>query len=310
VANIRDVSQVLAGPTRFWAGVGLFLLVVGGVAYSYGAWYAGVLVLDAVPVRELKAGSSWVGQFKYITDGSGIERRVYHPGPDSLQADVVMDDLMSVDISAGGYSSGAAWELSRDEEKTESEATTETTGISREELIKNLKLTGMVTRDEQAGRLSNSVTVGVFGSEEEARAAAARLRDSGRPATVTTVKDPSGKTEYRLESGAFGSQEEAAAYQRELEGQGLMGSSTPAGGGSGNGGGTASAGGGTTPPTGVGSGTTGPTGNPTGNGGGTTTPPAGGPSGNGGDTGATSGSDTSGGGSGTGGPTGREVKDL
>jgi len=308
VTSIRGVSEVLAGPTRFWAGAGLFLLVVAGVAYSYGAWYAGVLVLDAVPVQELKAGSSWVGQFKYITDGSGIERRIFHPGPDSFSAEVVMDDLMSVDVSSAGYSSGQAWELAKDEEKTESEAKTETTGISRAELIKNLKDTGMVSGAEEAGRLGNSVTVGVFGSEEEARVAAARLRDSGRPASVTAIKDSSGKTTYRLESGAFGSQEEAAAYQHELESQGLMGSSTPPAGGSSNAGGAAPAGGGTTPPaTGGGGPTTGPGDNQGGNGGGTTPPPTGGSTGN---AGAASGGSSSGDSGGSAGPTGRAVKDL
>jgi hypothetical protein len=282
-------TSLFLGPLRFWLGAGAFLLVVAGIAYGYGAWYAGALLRDAVAVREVRANSSWTARFQY-EEVNGIRRRVELPGPDGLNSNVSLDDLATVDAQSGGYQtySSVVRELaSEDEDAKDKEE--QAKGMSREELLKNLRQTGIMVGEVDTSTWRESVEVGSGLTADEARSRAQRFRETGRDVEVETYTDSSGKTLYRLKYGRVRTPEEAAALRGELERDGLLkGGSSDSGGGN-----TTGGGGTTTPPT-------------TGGGGGTTAPPTTG--GGGGETPPTTGGGTpptTGGGTG-----GRSVQDL
>ncbi len=279
-----DWGALVMAPIRFWLGAGAFLLVLGGMSYGYGAWYAGVLLKDAAPVREIRANSSWTAQFQY-EEVDGVRRRVDLPGPERFAIDVALDDLASADPAAGGFSgTGAVLSELGDPDDDEDKAKQEQGAVSREELIRNLRDSGILTSGGDPSSWRETVQVGEGLTEDEARAKAEAFRKTGRDVEVETYTDGSGETRYRLNYGRVRTTEEAEALRRELAGAGLIGgtgSQPPS-----NGGGTT-----TTPPTDP-TGPTEPTG-PTGpgpgpegpSGGGTTTTPPTGPAPSGGETG-------------------------
>ncbi len=233
--------QILFGPARFWAGVAILLFVVGTVCYTYGAWYASVLTMDAVPVREIRERSSWPGQFAYREEADGLRIRVRRPAPDLLSPQFSMDVLADVDLTTGGYSNYAEVRRAAETDEEEGEEEQEQKPFDRSEYLKAMRETGLLTGDEQAQGRSHTVVVDEFGSQDEAREAARKLRELGRDVALEEVRDGDGGVSYRLQSGSFPSIAEAEAYQRELEAAGLM-----EGGGSSAG--EASTDAGTTPP--------------------------------------------------------------
>jgi hypothetical protein len=252
------------GPARFWLGVAVALIVVGGIAYTYGAWYASVLTMDAVAVREIQQRASWPGRFQYSDEGSGLRVRVRRSAPDTFDPRFSLDYLDAVDIASGGYSSyGEAQRIMemRIEEEDEEEEEEEQQGMDRSEYLRAMRETGLLTGEEQARGRNHTVVVDEFGSQGDARAAAQRLRSLGRPVELQEVRGEDGTVSYRLQSGSFPTLQEAEAYQQELEQAGLIGGSSsggsttettepqpPSGAGSSEGPG----GGETTPPTGGG----------------------------------------------------------
>lgn len=214
--------QILLGPARFWAGVAILLFVVGTVCYTYGAWYASVLTMDAVPVREIRERSSWPGQFAYRDEAEGLRIRVRRPAPDLLSPQFSIDVLADVDLTGGGYSNfpEALRVAKTDEEEGEEEQ--EQKPFDRSEYLKAMRETGLLTGEEQARGRSHTVVVDEFESQDEARAAAQRLRELGRDVALEEVRGDDGAVSYRLQSGSFPSIAEAEAYQRELQAAGLM----------------------------------------------------------------------------------------
>lgn len=275
-----DWGALLLSPLRFWLGAGAFLLIVAGMSYGYGSWYAGVLLKDAAAVREVRANSSWTAQFQY-EEVDGVRRRVDLPGPERFSADIALDDLASVDTQNAGYSSYGAVvrELGSTEEEDEKDKE-QSGAISREELLRNLRMTGIMLNETDTGSWKETVGVGEGLTADQARAKAEEFRRTGRDVEVETYRDPSGETRYRLNYGRVRTPEEAAALRKELESEGLLGGGSPGGthtdGGNGA---TGATGGGTTAPTGGngdGGSTTPPGGNGGGaSGGGTSAPPAG-----------------------------------
>jgi hypothetical protein len=281
VRGTPNWAALLLSPLRFWLGAGAFLLIVAGMSYGYGSWYAGVLLKDAAAVREVRANSSWTAQFQY-EEIDGVRRRVDLPGPERLSADIALDELASADAENAGYSSYGAVlrELGSTDEEDEKNKDEQTGAISREELLRNLRMTGIMLNETDTRSWKETVGVGEGLTADEARAKAEEFRRTGRDVEVETYQDPSGETRYRLNYGRVRTPEEAAALRKELESEGLLGGGSHGGahtdGGSG---GTEPSGGGTTAPTGGNGngGSTAPTG---GNGGGpgpggTTAPPTG-----------------------------------
>jgi hypothetical protein len=229
--------EVFLGPGRFWAGTACVLSVVGGIAYTYGLWYGGVLTADAAPVREVALNSSWAGRFQYEADSHGILWRVYRNAPPILKAEVTYDDLVAPDPTAASPAGGASVQELGSEKKTESQPKPPP-GISHDELLAKLRATGTIRGEaESPEQRVNTVVVGQGLSEPDARALASKLRGNGRPATLVPSSGPGGSTVYTVQSGAFASSDQADAYREELRGVGII-QGAPGTGGAGAGGGT------------------------------------------------------------------------
>jgi hypothetical protein len=260
VDRLSRWGSLFLGPLRFWLGAGAFLLVVAGIAYGYGAWYAGALLQDAATVREVRANSSWTAQFQY-EEVNGIRRRVELPGPDGFNANISLDDLATVDTQSAGYQTYGAVlrELGNEEDEAKKKEEEQAKAMSREELLKNLRQTGIMVGEVDTSSWRESVDVGSGLTAEQARSRAEQFRQTGRDVEVETYTDGSGQTRYRLKYGRVSTPEEAQALRHELEQNGLLESGPSSSGG--HSGGTGDGGGTTTPPTGT-------------HDGGTTTPPA------------------------------------
>jgi hypothetical protein len=250
VRAVPNWGALLLSPLRFWLGAGAFLLIVAGMSYGYGSWYAGVLLKDAAAVREVRANSSWTAQFQY-EEVDGVRRRVDLPGPERLSADIALDELASADTQNAGYSSYGAVlrELGSTDEEDDKNKDEQSGAISREELLRNLRMTGIMLNETDTGSWKETVGVGEGLTAEQARAKAEEFRRTGRDVEVETYKDPSGETRYRLNYGRVRTAEEAAALRKELESEGLLGGGSHDGTHTDNGAG-ANGGGATTPPTG------------------------------------------------------------
>lgn len=250
--------QILLGPGRFWLGVAISLFVVGSVTYTYGAWYAAVLAMDAVPVREIQERASWTGRFDYREVADGLRVRVRRPAPETLDALFSVERLDELELADAGYSrrsgAGGASGAGDGEEGTPEEG--EAKPFDRSEFIQAMRETGILTGEEVAQGRTHTVIVDEFADAGSAREAAQRLRELGRDVALQEVRGGDGRVRYRLESGSFDSREAAEAYQRELEAAGLMPGSGAA----------PSTGGETPPPVGGGGSTTGGTEPPPGTG--------------------------------------------
>lgn len=224
MTRLRHYSDMLLAPGRFWMGVACLLALVGGVAYTYGAWYGGVLVRDAVPVRQIKDNQSWKSSMQFVEDLPGLRRRVQRPAPDALTAELYYDPVESVDLSSGDYVpySRAVWELRSEETTEEGKEEPAKPTYTHEEYLRQLQESGVVGwREQRASGRTHAVTVGEGLGESEARALAARLLEQGRDASLVAKTDARGRTVYEVRSGGFSSQAEAQAYAKELEAAGL-----------------------------------------------------------------------------------------
>ncbi len=212
--------RIVTSPVRFWFAVGALLVVVYGMSYAYGAWYASLIVQDAVPVREIRSSARWIGQLEYRDLGNGVRERDFHPAPDDVRFRLTRDMFEEADIAGGGYTTfgRVRAELSKEEEEDEEE----TQDISYEEWTANLKRPGILLSSEpNVASRTLGVAVGEYTSASDARAKVSEFLATGRHAEVEEVTGPDGQTRYRVVHGAGASQEALSALQHELVSAGL-----------------------------------------------------------------------------------------
>ncbi len=213
--------RMLISPVRFWFAVAALLVVVYGMSYAYGAWYASLIVQDAVPIREIRSSARWLGQFEFRDLGNGLRERDFHPAPDSVRFSLTRDLFEEADVLGGGYKTfGRVLAELGDEEEEETEEEGE--DISYEDWTANLRRTGILLSEPNVANRTLGVAVGEYSDASEARAKVSEFLSTGRHAEVEEVVGRDGQRRYRVVHGAVSSQEELAALQGELESAGLI----------------------------------------------------------------------------------------